>query len=402
MKTKRHIEIEILSDEEFYDMKEKQEKEKFLDSLMGASRSSRKMGFSSKSLRSSKKPKEELVKEETADKEKSSIFRRKDYADGKFNDEEWSALLGKFDELEPSPIDDVTEYEIETFGKRALESLGSASSKDDDPSTRYDSMYKKELAMYSEILRDVNTQTRSVAAKLKSMSDKKGSYGVSKYYSELIEQYNSLNNTKMNLVKNMADLKTKIEDFRLKRLKAEGDAGLEQGVDELVDQYYKTIMNGGRAEFMSKSLMSQSPYESDREMYQTMISEDYQSESGKVPRASFNITQPIPEEYVSDADNTYDETVDKYNYIKNEHRQPEVCVQRWEDGTLKFIALDKDGLEVEDYALPGEDLLESMDIKPMSNFAYDIYGRKYSIIDINTSGVDLDDIDDENYSYGDQ
>ena len=398
---KRHIEIEIMSDEEFYDMREKQEKEKFLDSLMGASKTSRKMGFSVKSIRSnSNKPPEENNSESEPVKEKSSLFHRRDYVNGRFSDAEWDALLDKFDQMEPSPIEDVTDYEIENFGKRALESLGSMSSVDDNPSARYDNMYKKELAMYAEILKDVNAQTRSVASKLKSMSDKKSSYGVTKYYSELIEQYNSLNNTKMNLVKNMADLKTKMEDFKLKRLKAEGDVDAQLGVDELVDQYYKTIMNGGRAEFMSKSLMAQSPYDSDREMYQTLISDDYVNESGKQPRASFNITQPIPEEYIDEPDKSSDIDVDKYNYIKNEYRQPEICVQRWEDGTLKFIALDKDGLEVEDYALPGDDLLESMDIKPMSNFAYDMYGRKYSIIDVTTSGVDLDDIDDDNYTYG--
>lgn len=396
------IEIEVLSDEEFYEMRERQEKEKFLDSLMGASKSSKKMGFTVKSLRSSKKDNNEVEEVDTEDKsvEQDSTFRRKDYKSGRFDDDEWYALLDRFDQMEPSPIDNVTDYEIESFfGKNALESLGTVSSKEDDPSTRYDNMYKKELAMYSEILKDVNVQTRSVASKLKSMSDKKSSYGVSKYYSELIEQYNSLNNTKMNLVKNMADLKTKIEDFRLKRLKAEGDTG-EQTVDELVDQYYKRIMNGGRAEFMSKSLMSQSPYDSDREMYDNILSDGYQTDSGQAPRASFNITQPIPEEYTEEPTESYSTDVDKYNYIKNEYRQPEICVQRWEDGSLGFIALDKDGLEVEDYALPGEDLLETLDIKPMSNFAYDKYGRKYSVIDISTSGVDLDDIDDDDYTYG--
>ena len=395
------VEIEVLSDEEFYAMRERMEKEKFLDSLLGASKTSRKMGFSVKSLRSSNKDKPDEVRSTDDDKplEKSSMFRKKDYTNGRFGDDEWAALLDKFDQIEPSPIDDVTDYEIESFGKRALESLGSISSTEEDPSTRYDTMYKKELAMYAEILKDVNAQTRNVAQKLKSMSDKKSSYGVSKYYSELIEQYNSLNNTKMNLVKNMADLKTKIEDFRLKRLRVEGDVG-EQTVDDLVDQYYKTIMNGGRAEFMSKSLMSQSPYDSDREMYQTILSEGYQPESGPAPRASFNITQPIPEDYIDEPEIQHNTEVDKYNYIKNEHRQPEICVQRWEDGSLAFIALDRDGLEVDDYALPGDDLLETLDIKPMSNFAYDKYGRKYSVIDISTSGVDLDDIDDDNYTYG--
>lgn len=395
-------EIEVMSDEEFFKMKEKQEKEKFLDSLLGASKQSRKMGFSVKSTipKSSNKSTEANDTAKDTSTKKTSAFKRKDYEDGYIDDDKWNRLLDRFDEIEDSPIEDVTGYEIETFGRKALEALSGDSDKS-DPDKRYDNMYKKELAMYAEILKDVNSQTRIVGAKLKSMGDKKSSYGVSKYYSELMEQYNSLNNTKMNLVKNMADLKTKMEDFRLKRMKAEGDSGDEQSVDELVDQYYKTIMNGGRAEFMSRSLMAHSPYDSDKERYDSVINGEYDySNNDKIPRADFNITQPIPEEYAPQEEEPATDGVDDYNYIKNEYRQPDICIQRWEDGTIRFIAIDKDGLEVEDYALPGDDLLETIDIKPMSNFAYDKYGRKYTIIDVSTSGVDLDDLDDDDYTYG--
>ena len=160
-------------------------------------------------------------------------------------------------------------------------------------------------------------------------------------------------------------------------------------------------MNGGRAEFISKSLMSQSPYDSDQDTYQSMVSGDYQDDSGKLPKAQFNISQPIPTEF-GGPDISSDLDVDKYNYIKNESRKPEICIQRSEDGGLKFIALDKDGLEVEGYALPGDDLLESISMNPMSKFAYDKFGRKYAIIDVSTSGVDLSDIDDDDYQYGDE
>ena len=66
---------------------------------------------------------------------------------------------------------------------------------------------------------------------------------------------------------------------------------------------------------------------------------------------------------------------------------------RYDDGSLEFVALDKDGQEVYDYELPDNDLLYNMTVKPMSPYAYDEYGRQYKIID-KSAAVDLDDLDD--------
>lgn len=395
----KSIGMEIMSDEEFFEMKDREEKERFFDSLISASGSStKKMGFSVKSM----KKQEDNKKAESKQPEKRqtkgrSIFRRSEHEDGEFDDNRWNSLLDKIEELHNSPIDDVTDQEIHDFGRKALESLSGRDVEDDDPTSRYEKMFKKEIAMYAEILKDVNAQTRIVATKLKTLSAGKGQYGVSKYFSDMLEQYNSLNNTKITAVSKMADLKAKSEDFRLKSIKSEVEE--ERTVDELVDQYYGSVMNGGRAEFMNRSLLSQSAHESDREVYDSVTSGTYEYPEGqKIAKASWNITQPIPSN-IGGVDTGV--VADKHGYIKNEKRKPEICIQRFEDGNLAFIALDEDGLAVDDYELPGDDLLESINIKPMSNFAYDKYGRKYSIIDVSTSGVDLSDLDDDDYQYGD-
>lgn len=285
----RTIGIDVLSDEEFYAMKDKEEKERFLDNLLSAQESStRRMGFSVKSVKpKEEKPSKKIPKLDSHATEepsrKSSVFRRKAYESGIFDDSEWGALLDRIDEINgDSPIEDVTGDEIHKFGKTVLDTLGPVSQ--DEAPSRYDNMFKRELAMYSEILRDTNRQAKAVQKKIDDMS-KKSTYGVSKYYADMVEQLNSLNNTKVTIVKQMADLRSKIEDFKLKQLKTEG--ATEQGVDELVDQYYKTIMNGGRAEFISKSLMSQSPYDSDQDTYQSMISGNYHDDSGAIPKAEF-------------------------------------------------------------------------------------------------------------------
>lgn len=390
------IGIDEMTDEEFFAMRDKKEKEDFFDSLLSASESSvKQMGFSVKSMKKKNSSNTATPKEDTSKHSigKQSIFRKSDHATGEFDDDKWNQFLDALDDRESSPIDNVTDHEIHEFGKRALEMLGSDSSQEEDAEHRYDKMFKKEIAMYAEILKDVNSQTRIVATKLKSLSNGKGQYGVSKYYSDMLEQFNALTKTKVDTVKNMADLKSKAEDFKLKHIKSLGDDG-QLGTDELVDQYYNSIMNGGRAEFMSRSLLSQSPYESDREKYDQIINGTYDNPNSDMPtRADWNITQPIPDELTKDTG----VVGDPYGYIANESRKPEICIQRFADDRLSFIALDEEGLEVEGCELPGNDLLESMVIKPMSNFAYDKFGRKYTIIDVDTGGVDLGDLDDEDY-----
>lgn len=396
--------MEILSDEEFYEMKEAQEKEDFFKKLTKATSSStKKMGFSVKSMKESPSKSRQQTKtsENRLNITSDPIFRKSEHSNGVFDDKNWTKFLNELDELsfsDHSPIDDITHHEIDEFAKKVSFKLSEDDVVEEDADKKYSKMFKKETAMYAEILKEVNMQTRMVVDKIKSYSQK-NQQGISKYFSDMLEQYNSLTNTKITTVKNMADLKAKAEDFRLKHVKTEGEADL--GVDEIVAQYYNNVMNGGRADYMSRAFLSQSPYEEDQRKYKSIVDGSYEPPEGQqVARAEWNITQPIPESMMTD-DNSTDITADKHGYIQNEYRHPEVCVQRFDDNRVTFIALDEDGLEVEGYELPGDDLLESLDIKPMSNFAYDKYGRKYTIIDVNTSGADLSDLDDPNYQYDD-
>ena len=109
--------------------------------------------------------------------------------------------------------------------------------------------------------------------------------------------------------------------------------------------------------------------------------------------APFNVSQPIPQQYSYDGD---DVEVDSTGYIANEKRNVEICIYKYDDGSMKFVALDEDGEVVHNYELPDESLLASIHTKPMSSYAYDEYDRKYKIVDV-SSCVSLDDIDDDKY-----
>ena len=59
------------------------------------------------------------------------------------------------------------------------------------------------------------------------------------------------------------------------------------------------------------------------------------------------------------------------------------------------------GEEVTDYELPDDDLLETMSIRPGAAYAYDKFGRKYKILDVNDS-VEDDIISDDEYDEDDK
>ena len=56
------------------------------------------------------------------------------------------------------------------------------------------------------------------------------------------------------------------------------------------------------------------------------------------------------------------------------------------------MALDDNNESVDDYELPDEDLLLSLEIRPFSNYASDEFGRRYRIIDIDSDGMDISDV----------
>jgi hypothetical protein len=114
---------------------------------------------------------------------------------------------------------------------------------------------------------------------------------------------------------------------------------------------------------------------------------------------SFNISQPIDNFNQSVPSITSDD-VDQYGYIRNESRNVDICVRRYPDGRLEFVAIDGDGEEVHDYELPNDDLLDTVEIKPMSKYAYDTYQRKYRIIDIDYDNPAYDNAtNDDKYDY---
>lgn len=349
--------VRLMSDEEFNAMTIKENKSSFLNSLTSASSTSK--GFSAKRIRERNEKKSEQNKSLSTfslDNPAMDIPERVDYID----DERWEELLQKFDEI--SPIDDITDEERSYYRRKT----------DGD---KFDELFKKERSMLSDVLTDIQKRSKLINARINSMSGK-GSYGVSKNFVELVDAGTGMDKAKLDVIKAMADLKKTATDLRMKEMK-NNPVTNDESNDTIADKFYKSIIGGGSQKFIQSSI----------QQYRT-------NDANHSLPGTFNITQPLSNTTISS--NYSNNNADKYGYIRNENKHVDICLYRFNDNHLEFVALDENGNEVPDYELPSDMLLDTIDIKPMAKYGYDKFQRKYRIIDVNDT-VDLRNIDDESY-----
>ena len=372
--------IYIMTDEEFEEMKRNENKESVLSALIEASRNDSK--FTVKDM----KKKETKTKSKLSDtKGDGLLFSSLDIPDRvdddfSISDAQWDGMMSYFDEI--SPIDDIAGEERFNYRRHS----------DED---EYQAMFKKEKSMLNDVLTELQKRSKVVNSKINAMSGK-GTYGVSKNFVDLVEASVSLDKTKLDTIKGLVDIKKTAADLKLKDRRLNPDTG-EDDRDSVADAFYKQIMGGGNKQFLQNTLTPYSNLQgaiigsrSNSEINDIEIDDEYRDDIG------FNISQPIPQEY-QQYNNQEELEADPYGYIANENKGIQICLHRFDDDTLRFVALDENGETVDDYELPDESLLTDIKIKPMSNYAYDRYERKYKIIDVQTSGVDLDDLDDDYY-----
>lgn len=363
--------ITILTDEEFNSLSLKENKSSFLDNLRSASATS---GFSARKIRERKEkanvrdntPLSPSQQSEDSSESFLNIPERMEY----FDDDRWGEMLAQFDEI--SPIEDITDEERNYYRRK-------------NDGDKFDDLFKKEHSMLNDILGDIQKRSKLINNRINSMGGK-GSYGVSKTFVELVEAGTSMDTTKLQIIKAMADLKKTATDLRLKEQKANPDEGNVETKDTVADRFYKSIISGGSRKFIESSM-----------------AQHYNLGYGVNNPGNFNISQPI-ENHGAYSEPISVDDVDAHGYIRNELRNVDICIYRYPDGRLEFAAVDGNGDQVFDYELPSDELLETIDIKPMSKYGYDEYQRKYRIIDMDES-IDYDDprydtaTNDDKYSY---
>lgn len=295
----------------------------------------------------------------------------------KIPDEEWDRFIDQIetaaiDDLDSSPVDNATTENIMGFWEPE---------ESDDP---YADLFKDEIAMVSEVLKELKEQGKLVSQRLKSMTGKGAGGGAPKSFSDLVSASSSLQSTKLSAIDKIAGWKLKRAELQLKAKKDNPD--VEENVDALVDQYYGRFLSGDRRQYIANAMAAANP---DGDDSNPLLDQSYDdSDDAEVNYGGFNITDPGSYEDQPDDDLS---DVDPYGYIRNEGRDVEVCVQRFPSGRTAFVALDANGESVDDYELPDSRYLDSLNIRPTSRYATDMTGRRYRIIDFDPD-EDISDV----------
>lgn len=393
-------EIRVLSDEEFYKMKKENKRKEFLKELEHMSKpvpDKTRKSFSVKDISSS-----ESNDENTKDKKSVSDYVNNDMYTGDTDDSNWDEFVENLSNYDISPIESITDENITGF--RLDPNIV-----DSNEDNKYSNVFKKELAMLSEVLKDVKDHGTRVNNALKKMNvGGKGNSsrvtGIPKGYSDLIEAYNSINTTKIQVIKTMSDLRSKQVDWQFKD-KANSPTESES-VDSIADSYYKKIISGGTKNFINQSMNS---YEHSDFEYDTindsqpsdMMGNEQEPDTSTIDSLAinngFNITQPLrgSKSYMDT-----DIAGDEFGYIANEGNDYEVVAYQYGDNKFQLGALDKFGEVLDDVELPSDvnpDIVNSLKLRPGSNFVYDKYGRSYRVIEM--GNVDISDVDDMEYPY---
>lgn len=401
-------EVKILTDEEFEQYQKDKQRQSFLKELENMSKPSRKTSssFSVKNLT----PKSEEKQSEPKHEKKSILSEAREnldisgLGDISENPEEWGEFMADLAQADMmSPIDSVTSSNMSGFQL----------DEDAFDNNRYRNVFKKEIAMISEVLKSLRAHGVQVQSALKKMSvGGKGSgsrapAGVTKSYSDLVEAYTGINTTQLQAIKAMTDLKAKQVEWQLKE-KASQPANSES-VENVANAYYMKVMGGGTKDFVRNSLggIQQADFE-----YDPMVDDGQSSDvlsaapvgdasdiDAMVVRGGINLTQPIR----GISNRGYDSiNADEAGYIRHEKNPFDICVYAYGDGNYQFVALDSDGEVVEDVELPSDvdpDIVDTLQIRPGSDYVYDNHGRKYRVIEMGP--IDQTDIDSMEYPYND-
>ena len=392
-------EIKVLSDEEFAEYKKKKRRKSFLQELEQMSKPTRQSKSSSFSIKDIKpEPKKEEKHEEEFLPTPNNGIQPINVAD------DWDEFVADIGGLDPnlSVTDAITDGNIIGF------QLDTEVETDD----KYSHVFKKELAMLSEVLKDVKAHGTRVNNQLKKMATPaKGagtrSVGISKGYSDLVDAYNGINTTKLQIIKEMAALRAKQVDWRMKEKREEGPD--TQNVDSSADNFYKSIINGGTKNFVQTGMQRYAALDNfeydpifDDQSSSVMMDKgegDPSELDSLATGVGFNITQPL-----QGTRNYGNEDVigDEFGNIAREKNPVDICVYEYGNGQYQFAALDQDGEVVEGVELPSDsnpEILESLHLRPGSDYVYDKYNRKYRVVQM--GGVDISDVDDMEYPFDD-
>lgn len=232
--------------------------------------------------------------------------------------------------------------------------------------------FAEELTMLYDLLDDANKFNKKLIKKYDSIDGSKAK-GTSKYLNDLIASVLTSNTNKLQIIKEITNLKKTIQELKIKsdgKYAKTGDDSLESQANS----FFSNIMSVGRNNFIS-ALNGD-----DMQFVDVEYSSDTDIEyANTLPDVQNEIHDRINERLMNE-DSLRSTEAEKY--IIYENLQPEYKILRSAmDNTWEVIAVDKDGHRIHDYPVPSRAQLGRCKFSSDGKWMTDAYGRSYKVID---------------------
>lgn len=234
--------------------------------------------------------------------------------------------------------------------------------------------FAEELTMLYDLLDDANKFSKKLSKKYDSIDGSKAK-GTSKYLNDLIASVLTSNTNKLQIIKEITNLKKTIQELKIKADGKKGNISDGDGsLESQANDFFSNIMGVGRNNFLAAlngdpdSQLSSSDYSSDNDI-------EYVN---SLPEAQEELHERINERLMNESSRS----AEGDKYIIYENLQPELVIMyNVMDNSWDMIAVDKDGQRIIDYPVPSKKELGKMKFSSDHKFATDAYGRSYKCME---------------------
>ena len=234
--------------------------------------------------------------------------------------------------------------------------------------------FAEELTMLYDLLDDANKFSKKLNKKYDSIDGSKAK-GTSKYLNDLIASVLTSNTNKLQIIKEITNLKKTIQELKIKADGKYAKAGGDGTLEDQTNSFFSNIMNVGRNNFVSA-------LNGDPDIH--FMNPDYSNDddieyANSLPDAQDAIHEMINERLSNEGNGR---SIEAEKYIIYENLKPELVIMYSVlDNSWEMIAQDKDGQRIIDYPVPTKKELGKMKFSSDRKFATDSYGRSYKVIE---------------------
>lgn len=253
--------------------------------------------------------------------------------------------------------------------------------------------FNEELTLLYEALQVATNMANGVEGQYTATA-KSRTRGVSKYSNDLLNNYNSLLSTRLNIIKEITNIKKTAIDLKIKDDKnKQDDGGAAASVTQVASSYLNSFFgnrngylsslagqDGGANETLNTGMISDDHFDN---VVSNVLANNEPSEvnTGIIDQQRTNdIFDEFLNERLEDEGNPLRREGGTRN-IETENQNVRVVVYRnsKDNSEWEFVAIDGEGKEVVDYDLP--DVMHIGKMTFREKFASDERGRSYEIIE---------------------